>query len=66
MGQAFPLSFCILQTIKNWTMGRPGNEATVIVHMTYNIVIYVLGPSLFQSFNVNLERIRTGDLSKSM
>ena len=25
--QAFPLRFCILQAIKNWTVGRPGNEA---------------------------------------
>ena len=24
--QAFPLSNCILQVIKNWTVGRPGNE----------------------------------------
>ena len=27
MDQAFPLHFCILQVIKNWTVGRPGNEA---------------------------------------
>ena len=27
MDQAFPLSFCILQAIKNWTVGRPRNEA---------------------------------------
>ena len=26
--QAFPLHFCTLQAIKNWTVGRPGNEAT--------------------------------------
>ena len=26
--QAFPLCFCILQVIKNWTVGRPGNEAS--------------------------------------
>ena len=26
--QAFPLRFCILQAIKNWTVGRPGNEAS--------------------------------------
>ena len=25
--QAFPLHVCILQAIKNWTVGRPGNEA---------------------------------------
>ena len=24
MNQAFPLCFCILQVIKNWTVGRPG------------------------------------------
>ena len=27
--QAFPLRFCILQAIKNWTVGRPGNEVMV-------------------------------------
>ena len=27
----FPLHFCILQAIKNQTVGRPGNEATVHV-----------------------------------
>ena len=26
MDKAFPLHFCMLQVIKNWTMGRPGNE----------------------------------------
>ena len=26
MDQAFPLCFCILQTIENWAVGRPGNE----------------------------------------
>ena len=26
--QAFPLRFCTLQAIKNWTVGRPGNKAT--------------------------------------
>ena len=25
--QDFPLCFCILQAFKNWTVGRPGNEA---------------------------------------
>ena len=25
--QTFPLHFCILQVIKNWMVGRPGNEA---------------------------------------
>ena len=29
MDQAFPLHFCILQAIKNWTVGRPGNVARV-------------------------------------
>ena len=28
MDQAFPLHFCILQVIKNWTVGRAENEAT--------------------------------------
>ena len=27
MDQAFPLHFCILQAIKNWTVGRPRNKA---------------------------------------
>ena len=27
--QAFLLSFCTLQAIKNWSQGRPGNEASV-------------------------------------
>ena len=26
--QVFPLRFCILQVIKSWTRGRPGNEAS--------------------------------------
>ena len=29
--QAFPLHFCILQVIKNWSWERPGNEATMPV-----------------------------------
>ena len=29
MDQAFPHSFCILQVIINWTVGRPGNEASI-------------------------------------
>ena len=28
--QAFSLRFCILQAIKNWSRGRPGNEATAL------------------------------------
>ena len=32
MNQAFPLCFCILQAIKNRTVGRPGNQASVYVH----------------------------------
>ena len=27
--QAFPICFCVLQAIKHWTVGRPGNEATL-------------------------------------
>jgi len=27
--RAFPLSFCILQAIKNWRLEQPGNEATL-------------------------------------
>ena len=36
MDQAFPLYFCILQLIKNWTVGRPGNEATMCPHDPLN------------------------------
>ena len=32
MDQASPLHFCILQVIKNWMVGRPGNEANIYVH----------------------------------
>ena len=33
MDQAFPVRFCILQTIKNRMLGRPGNEARVwVIH----------------------------------
>ena len=28
MNQASLLNYCMLQVIKNWTVGRPGNEAT--------------------------------------
>ena len=28
MDSAFPLRFFILQAIKSWTVGRPGNEAS--------------------------------------
>jgi len=43
MDQAFPLCFCILQAIKNWMMGRPGNEAsnsTVQLPVVWFIVIH--------------------------
>ena len=38
MEQAFPLRFCILQVIKNWTVGRPGNKAnqTPLYHSHMN------------------------------
>ena len=29
ISQAFPICFCVLQAIKHWTVGRPGNEATL-------------------------------------
>ena len=32
MDQAFPLYFCILQVIKNWTVRRPGNEVLVYLY----------------------------------
>ena len=38
MDQAFPPLFCILQAIKNWTVGRHGNEAN---HELY-IICYLL------------------------
>ena len=28
-----PPRFCILQVIKNWSWGRPGNEATPLLHL---------------------------------
>ena len=27
------IHFCILQAIKNWTVGRPGNEATLRIRL---------------------------------
>ena len=39
MDQAFPLCFCILQAIKNWMMGRPGNEASIYM---FQILYWVL------------------------
>ena len=35
MDQAFPLCFCILQAIKNWTVGRTLNEATTVSSRKY-------------------------------
>ena len=32
MDHPFPLHFCILQVIKNWTMGRPGYKARFTGH----------------------------------
>ena len=32
MDEAFPLCFCILKAIKNWTVGRPGNEAMMYIY----------------------------------
>ena len=40
MDQAFPIHFCTLQAIKNWMVGKPGNEAT-------RHVISVPRPSMF-------------------
>ena len=37
--QAFPLRFCILQAIKNWTVGRPGNE---LLRMHFQLVLTAL------------------------
>ena len=31
----FPLCFCILQAIKNWTVGRSRNKANIDAHMSY-------------------------------
>ena len=36
MNQAFPLCFCMLQVIKNWVVGRPGNEAKKPPHVDTN------------------------------
>ena len=42
--QAFWLRFCILQAIKNWSRGRPGNEAILDACSTKsNYDIHVLG-----------------------
>ena len=35
MDQAFPLRFYMLQPIKNWTVGRPGNKAMCDMHQSY-------------------------------
>ena len=35
--QAFPLHFCILQPIKNWMVGRPGNEANSSPHEAHEV-----------------------------
>ena len=32
LDQAFPLRFCMLQAIKSWMEGRPGNKANVTPH----------------------------------
>ena len=49
MDQAFPLRLCILQAIKSWMVGRPGNEATVLhAHGTEKFCDFVL-PNYFGS-----------------
>ena len=45
--QALPLHFCILQVIKNWTVGRPGNEAMHLDKTTFSELF------LFLSHNVS-------------
>ena len=41
--QAFPFCYCILQAIKNWMVGRPGNEARL------KPTEIIPGPSRFNS-----------------
>ena len=43
-----PPHFCILQAIKNWTVGRPGNEAKLKVGQVnkFDIVVLVQGAVL--------------------
>ena len=38
MDQTFPLYFYILQATKNWTVGRPGNEA---IYVTLYLQAYI-------------------------
>ena len=44
MDQAFPLHFCILQVIKNWTVGMPGNKASgndrAFISRCYGVLFY--------------------------
>ena len=41
-----PSSFCILQAVKNWTVGRPGNEAINVLLWTV-IKLYICSPVIY-------------------
>ena len=45
MDQAFPLRYCILQAIKNWTVGRSWNEARISAILAYERYSYWLFPT---------------------
>jgi len=56
--QAFWLCFCILQAIKNWSRGRPGNEARVLIECTVVRQWNTWSPSFFQLQRQRQERWR--------
>ena len=71
MDQAFPLHFCILRAIKNWTVGRPGNEASV--HVLWQLapsgdkeLINPWAPSGGQGVNKSMGSLRGQGVNKSM
>ena len=41
MDQAFPLRLCIPQVIKNWMVGRPGNEARGNTQVVGTVALYL-------------------------
>ena len=66
MDQAFPLRFFILQVIKNWTVGRPGNETSCLTLTTeYSLTnsYQSLRASNFNILcNISVPRDRLGQL----
>ena len=43
MSQAFPLCFCILQVIKNWTVGRPATHMHLSVYAVQKDILLLRG-----------------------